>query len=191
MRTIVWDVDDVLNNLTEYWLARWSAKHPETSLDYRSIRKNPPHELLSIRLETYLESLDEIRASVDAHERLTPNPQILQWLAEQGRRYRHIALTARPPHTAGPAAAWVLKHFGAWIRSVAFVPVRKPAGWPDYDLRKVDYLQWLNVQAILVDDSPNHVGEMKENGLDALLFPQPWNTSTQSITEILSQLGRF
>jgi hypothetical protein len=191
MRTIVWDVDDVLNNLTECWLARWSAKPPEPALDYRSIRKNPPHELLSISFETYLESLDEIRASADAHEQLTPNPEILHWLTGQGHRYRHIALTARPPHTAGPAAAWVLNHFGAWIRSVAFVPVRKPAAWPDYDLRKVDYLQWLNVQSILVDDSPTHVGEMKENGLDALLFPQPWNTSTQSVAELMIQLGQF
>jgi hypothetical protein len=191
MRTIVWDVDDVLNNLTEYWLARWRANHPLVVLDYGSIRKNPPHELLSISFETYLESLDEIRASVDAHDKLTPNPLILEWLIGQGHRFRHIALTARPPHTAGPAAAWVLNHFGAWIRSVAFVPTRKPPGWPDYDLRKVDYLQWLDVQGVLLDDSATNVAEVKSAGIPALLFPQPWNGSTETVPEVLAQLGRI
>jgi len=191
MRAIVWDVDDVLNNLTEYWLARWRAQHPQSVPDYPSIRKNPPHELLSISFETYLESLDEIRASVSAHEKLTPNPQIMEWLNHHGHRYRHLALTARPPHTAGPAAAWVLNHFGAWIRSVAFVPTRKPPGWPDYDLTKASYLQWLNLKAILIDDSTTNVTEMKEKGLDAMLFPQPWNDCSQSVSEILEQLAHY
>src|SRR5258708_13968189 len=124
MRTIVWDVDDVLNNLTEFWLAGWRGTHPEAILDYPSISKNPPHDLLSISFETYLESLDRIRSSVEAHEKLTANPLIKEWLSRHGHRYRHMALTARPGHAAGPAAAWVLRHFGAWIRSVAFGPVR-------------------------------------------------------------------
>jgi hypothetical protein len=191
MRTIVWDVDDVLNNLTEYWLARWRMSHPEVVLDYPSISKNPPHELFSISFETYLDSLDQIRASVDAHEKLTPNPQIMEWLIQHGHRYRHLALTARPAHTAGPAAAWVLNHFGAWIRSVAFVPTRKPPDWPDYDLKKAGYLQWLNLKAILVDDSATNVMEVKEKGFDAMLFPQPWNACTQSVSEILNQLAQF
>jgi hypothetical protein len=190
MRAIVWDVDDVLNNLTEYWLARWRANHPQATLDYHSITQNPPHELFSISFETYLESLDQIRASVDAHEKLTPNPQIMEWLTLHGHRYRHMALTARPAHTAGPAAAWVLNHFGAWIRSVAFIPTRKPPGWPDYDLKKADYLQWLNLKAILIDDSATNVMEAKEKGLDAMLFPQPWNSCTQSVSEILKELAQ-
>jgi hypothetical protein len=191
MRSIVWDVDDVLNNLTEHWLARWRADHPQAIPDYASLRKNPPHELLSISFETYLESLDEIRGSVSAHDQLTPNPRILEWLLEHGHRYRHVALTARPPHTAGPAAAWVLDHFGAWIRSVAFVPVRKPPAWPDYDLRKVEYLQWLDAQGVLLDDSATNVAEVRSAGLSALLFPQPWNGSTETVPEVLAQLGRI
>lgn len=191
MRTIVWDVDDVLNNLMEHWLARWRADHPGVSLDYPAIRKNPPHELFSISFETYLQSLDQIRASVNAHDELTPNPQIMEWLTEHGHRYRHVALTARPAHTAGPAAAWVLNHFGAWIRSVAFVPMRKPPGWPDYDMKKVEYMQWLDREAILIDDSATNVMEMEEKGLNAMLFPQPWNSSTQSVSELLAKLAQF
>ena len=191
MRTIVWDVDDVLNNLAEYWLDQWRAQHPEVKLSYDALRKNPPHELLSISFETYLDSLDQIRASVDAHEKLTPNPQIVEWLHQHGHRYRHLALTARPAHTAGPAAAWVFRHFGAWIRSVAFVPTRKPPTWPDYDLTKAGYLQWLNLDAILIDDSATNVMEVKEKGLHATLFPQPWNPGAQSVSEILTQLAEY
>jgi hypothetical protein len=191
MRTIVWDVDDVLNNLMEHWLARWRGDHPEASLAYDSVRKNPPHELLSISFETYLESLDQIRASTGAHDGLTPNPFILEWLTLHGHRYRHMALTARPAHTAGPAACWVLGHFGQWIRTVSFVPVRPPPEWRDYDVRKVEYLQWLNLDAILIDDSATHVMEVKEKGRKALLFPAPWNDSGQSVPELLAELARF
>jgi hypothetical protein len=191
MRTIVWDVDDVLNNLTEHWLARWRTDHPKSTLIYDAISKNPPHELFSISFETYLESLDQIRASVSAHDQLIPNPRIMEWLIGHGHRYRHIALTARPAHTAGPAAAWVLNHFGAWIRSVAFVPMRKPPGWPDYDLKKADYLHWLNLKAILVDDSATNIMEVKERGFEAMLYPQPWNRSTQSVPELLKELAQF
>jgi phosphoglycolate phosphatase-like HAD superfamily hydrolase len=191
MRTIVWDVDDVLNNLAEHWLRQWRAEHPAVSVDYASLSKNPPHELLSISFETYLKSLDLIRDSVDAHEQLTPNPQILEWLRQHGHRYRHLALTARPAHTVGPAAAWVLRHFGEWIRTVAFVPTRKPPAWPDYDLTKAGYLQWLNLDAILIDDSATNVMEVKAKGLDAMLFPQPWNPGAPSVPELLNQLAHF
>ena len=191
MRTIVWDVDDVLNNLLEYWMAGWQAKHPETAIDYESISQNPPHELFSISFETYLESLDLIRGSVNAHEKLTPNPLIREWLTIHGHRYRHFALTARPAHTAGPAAAWVLNHFGAWIRSVAFVPLRMPSHWPTYDLKKVEYIEWLDHDVILIDDSTTNVMEVTEKGLKAVLFPQPWNNSTQSVSELLTELAQF
>ena len=191
MRTIVWDVDDVLNNLNEYWFAGWRAKHPDPDINYQSLSKNPPHELLGISFETYLESLDQIRASVSAHENLTPNPLIREWLVTHGRRYRHLALTARPAHAAGAGAAWVLNHFGAWIRTVAFVPPRKPAHWPDYDLKKVEYLEWFDHEAILIDDAETNVMEVKEKGLKATLFPQPWNSSTQSVPELLAELAQF
>src|ERR1700743_2234746 len=118
MRTIVWDVDDVLNNLTELWFARWRRKHPECTLAYGDLRRNSPHELLGISFEDYLASLDEIRASVTAHEDLTPNAQIAEWLETHGHRYRHMALTARPPHAAAAAGAWVFGHFGKWIRNI-------------------------------------------------------------------------
>ena len=191
MRTIVWDVDDVLNNLNELWFARWRRKHPDTTLSYADLRRNPPHELLGISFETYLESLDEIRASVSAHEDLTPQPEIVAWLNQYGSRYRHFALTARPPHAAASAGAWVLGHFGQWIRSVAFVPPRKPADWPDYDLTKAAYLDWVNLDAVLIDDSETNILQVKDRGRPAILFPQPWNHGTASVADVLTQLAEF
>ncbi len=189
MRTIVWDVDDVLNNLLEHWLERWRKEHPECKVAYGELRQNPPHEQLGLSFETYLASLDEIRGSVSAHEELTPNADITTWFRDYGSRFRHVALTARAPHTSGPASAWVLRHFGTWIRTFAFIPVRPPKDWPTYDESKADYLQWLDPDAILIDDAPANVDRAKEKGLSAILYPQPWNASTQSKGELLKQLA--
>jgi hypothetical protein len=191
MRTIVWDIDDVLNNLTAHWLAQHRARHPGVTLEYSALTKNAPHELLGMGFDDYLKSLDEFRASIDGMEQLTPNPLILAWLREHGSRYRHIALTARPTHAAGAGAAWTMNHFGAWIRSVAFVPLRKPSSWPDYDLKKVEYIEWFDRDAILIDDQTTNVMEVKAKGLNARLYPQPWNASPQTAAELLKELAQF
>ena len=191
MRTIVWDVDDVLNNLTGLWFERWRQQHPECTLVYGDLRRNAPHELLGISFEAYLASLDEIRASISGHEDLTPNPQIVAWLNTHGHRYRHMALTARPPHAAAAAGAWVLGHFGKWIRTLTFVPPRQPADWPIYDRNKGDHLDWLNLDAILVDDSAINIMEVKDRGRPAILFPQPWNPDAQTVAEVLNHLAQF
>jgi phosphoglycolate phosphatase-like HAD superfamily hydrolase len=191
MRTIVWDVDDVLNNLNGLWFARWREEHPETKLTYDELSSNPPHEILGISREVYLESLDKIRASISGHEDLTPQPEIVAWLGQHGHRYRHLALTARPPHTAAAAGAWVLGHFGQWIRTVAFVPPRKPPEWPDYDPSKAAYLDWLDLDCVMVDDTEKTIMEVKDRGRPAILFPQPWNSRPHSVTEVLAQLAQF
>jgi hypothetical protein len=191
MRTIVWDVDDVLNNLTGLWFERWRQQHPECTLAYGDLRRNAPHELVGISFENYLTSLDEIRASISGHEDLTPNPQIVAWLNEHGHRYRHMALTARPPHTAAAAGSWVFGHFGKWIRTISFVPPRKPADWPGYDQNKADHLDWLKLDGILVDDSATNIMEVKDRGRPAILFPQPWNPDAQTVAEVLKQLAQF
>ena len=37
MKTIVWDVDDVLNDLMRDWLTQWwMPAHPETKIDYEN-----------------------------------------------------------------------------------------------------------------------------------------------------------
>ena len=48
--TVVWDVDDVLNDLMAAWLAQvWVSEHPDRPIAYADVRANPPHELLRHR----------------------------------------------------------------------------------------------------------------------------------------------
>ena len=42
MKTIVWDVDDVLNCLTKEWFENyWLKKNPDCKISYSQINKNP------------------------------------------------------------------------------------------------------------------------------------------------------
>jgi len=45
MKAIMWDVDDVLNDLMGEWFrTRWIPLHPQCPVDYLGITVNPPHE---------------------------------------------------------------------------------------------------------------------------------------------------
>ena len=124
MLTIVWDVDDVLNNLMRTWFEEaWRPSHPACTVAYDQLRANPPHEVLDVTKSEYLASLDAFRDSGRAAA-LAPHPAILEWLAAHGHRYRHMALTARPLASAGSAADWVFRHFGNYIRCYGVVPSR-------------------------------------------------------------------
>jgi len=127
MLTIVWDVDDVLNDLMAAWFRQcWLPAHPDCRVTYAALRENPPHAVLGIEKAEYLLSLDRFRSS-DGGRRLAPNPEILRWMGEHGHRFRHMALTARPLASAGDAAEWVFRHFGNYIRCYGVAPVRLDA----------------------------------------------------------------
>jgi hypothetical protein len=119
MITIAWDIDDVLNNLTEEWLATQPAPPP-----FLSLTCNPPAELLGLSRAQYLESLDHFRATRYAGMR--PNTRILEWFKLHGHLARHVALSAVPRTFAPVSASWVLNYFGDWIRSFSFVPSPRP-----------------------------------------------------------------
>src|ERR1035441_6627160 len=100
MRTIVWDVDDVLNDLMHQWFSLgWKKEHPAEMAEYSELRENPPHASLGTTRAEYLASMDAFRKT-DAGIQLTPNVEVLDWFAEHGDRFRHVALTARPLETA-------------------------------------------------------------------------------------------
>ncbi len=186
MKTIVWDVDDVLNELMKTWLDEvWNAKHPDSPVLFQSLRENPPHEVINITLDEYLKSLDEFRSTRFAG--LKPVPQVLRWFQEYGHRFRNIALTAVPAQFSGISASWVFEHFGPWIRSFNFVPSPRPdVNLPTYDANKMDYLRWLGKADILVDDNMKTVAEAEKAGVRAFLVKQPWNMSTMDIADILA-----
>ncbi|MFA6548452.1 MAG: hypothetical protein WCT39_00775, partial [Candidatus Margulisiibacteriota bacterium] len=120
MKTIVWDVDDVLNNLMQVWFDEfWHPKYSATKLTYGEICANPPYQLLGVNKETYLASLDDFRLS-GRYELLEPVKEVREWFCTHGDKCRHVALTRVPIAVAHVSAAWVLKHFGQWIRSFHF-----------------------------------------------------------------------
>lgn len=189
MKTIVWDVDDVLNDLMRCWFEQdWIVNHPGCKLKYEDLKQNPPHEILKISLKEYLNSLDNYRVSKKAFK-MRPVKEIMDWFVQYGAKYRHIALTARSLETIPASSEWVFRHFGIWIRGFHFVPAKREG--PDivkYDQVKSGYLKWFGKADIFIDDSPGNVRNAEKLGIKTVLFPRPWNKSKLNISEALNFL---
>lgn len=192
MKTLVWDIDDVLNRLTHDWLENaWKRAHTECRTPYSALTANPPHKVLEVSLNVYLESLDTFRAS-PAGRNLLPVPETLLWFENHGHRYRHLALTARPLNTVPEAAEWVMRHYGRWIRGFGFVPSLRPeSALPTYDSTKADWLRWIGVGDMLIDDSPSNLAGARAAGLATATIPQPWNKETNTLHEIMDSLAAY
>jgi len=189
MLTVVWDVDDVLNDLMYQWFVYgWRVQDPDCPISYQELTSNPPHHVLGIGRTDYLASMDCFRKTERARN-MSPNPEVLAWFRKEGARFRHIALTARPLETAPEVAHWVMHHFGAWIRCFGVVPTRLQEGIPIYDQTKGQYLAWLNRGDIMVDDSTENIREAQSLGLRTLQPAQPWNSSQLTVSDLLRQLS--
>ena len=190
MKTIVWDVDDVLNDLTYSWFQEYrNVRQPNSTLKYQDLTQNPPHKILGITINEYLSSLDNFRNS-EKGRNLKPNQQILDWLRKNGAKFRHIALTMRSRQTISSLAEWIFHHFGDWIHTFSFIPAnREGEKLPVYDKCKTDFLMWLGKVNYFIDDSAKNVEDAKEIGITAFLFPQPWNNSPLSVKQILEEIS--
>jgi hypothetical protein len=189
MKTIVWDVDDVLNDLMRVWFERaWLPAHRSCTLSYGQLAANPPHEILGVSLKEYQESLDAFRRTEPG--RLEPVPEVLAWFHTHGCGFRHIALSSVPLCATEVSAAWVLKHFGCWIRSFNVVPSRREGdGAIDYDQDKADFLRWWGRADIFIDDNRFNVEAACALGIESVLMPRPWNESRKSLRGTLSYLA--
>jgi hypothetical protein len=183
--TIVWDVDDVLNDLMLVWFTEeWAPAHPGCRLSYADIRENPPHRVLGITKSEYLASMDSFRFSLKARS-MKPNAAILKWLECYGARCRHVALTARPLDSIPHLAEWVFRHFGAYFRSFGAVPARQDPAAPRYDNDKSDFLKWFARADLFIDDSEDNVKAAQRLGMNGVVYPQPWNRSSSTVAETL------
>jgi hypothetical protein len=188
MKTLVWDVDDVLNDLMRTWFEKaWLPAHPDCSIRYEQLQANPPDAFLGVDRHQYLASMDLFRLSPEGME-LHPDDELLTWFSAHGSRFRHMALTARPLESAPAVAAWVMQYFGSWIRVFGVVPSRAPLSAPVYDNTKGEYLRWLGKGDVLIDDSPENLAQAAALGLQTFAWPQPWNRASTSKAEILNQL---
>lgn len=191
MRTLVWDVDDILNDLMVQWFSHgWLAEHPDCPISFKGLTSNPPHTVLGVERAAYLESMDRFRRTERALN-MTPNGEVLAWFREHGHSFRHLALTARPLETAPDVAHWVMRHFGAWIRCFGVVPSRPENGVPVYDQSKGDFLAWLKLGDALIDDSSENILQAESLGLRTFQPAQPWNNSSLTIEKVLEQLTQL
>ena len=179
-RVVIWDVDDVLNDLMGAWFEGWwRPGHPACSTRYADLTANPPHAVLGVSEAEYLASLDAFRE--ERFAALLPRREALAWFSEHGHRSHHVALTAVPAAFAHLSAGWVIRHFGAWVRTFAFVPARRGEdGRPGQRLSKADYLRWLGRGDVFIDDRRDNVDAARALGLRGIVVPHPWNDSPHS-----------
>ena len=120
---------------------------------------------------------------------MLPVAAVLQWFGEHGQRYAHVAVTAVPLRAAPASAAWVMRHFGRWIRSFHVVPsYREGEDLPVYHQSKGEALrQWATIDA-LVDDDRVNLSSAERLGIRTFCVPRPWNRAPGSLTEILNAL---
>jgi hypothetical protein len=189
MLTIAWDVDDILNNLMEYWLEqKWNKDHPQCNLKFNEIYINSPEALLETSKQEYLASLDEFRLST-AFGDMEPNPKILEWFRQYGGRARHLVLTAVPLECAHASAEWVMRHFGKWIRTFHFVPsYREGVDCPRYDQTKAEFLHWIDKVDVLVEDNEANAIAASKADVRGMLVDRPWNSSELSLEDALKEL---
>ncbi|MBI4707669.1 MAG: hypothetical protein HY761_07070 [Candidatus Omnitrophica bacterium] len=189
MKTIAWDVDDVLNDLMQSWFEqKWLKDHPDCNIRYDEITENPPHKLLGGSIDEYLLSLDRFRLS-PLYQEMNPVNEVMEWFSKYGGNFHHIALTATPLIAVSASAQWVFRHFGRWIRTFHFVPSkRQEQVIPEYESDKGDFLQWIFRVDVLVDDGESNIMSAEKVGCKGILIPRPWNKSKISIGETLSML---
>lgn len=190
MLTIAWDVDDVLNDLMRVWFeGRWLKEHPGCAIRYEDITENPPHKLLGADRTEYLRSLDEFRLS-DDYQAMPPLPEIREWFLNHGRHFRHVVLTATPLVAAPASSAWVMRHFGEWIRTFHFIPSKRDGqNIPEYDESKADFLKWLDKADVFVDDNEENLHSAEKLGMKCVLISRPWNRGVTSLTEALETIS--
>ncbi|MGD0281866.1 MAG: hypothetical protein ABSB95_05845 [Dissulfurispiraceae bacterium] len=189
LKTIAWDVDDVLNDLMRLWFEqKWIKEHDNCELRYQEIVENPPHRLLGAAIDEYLFSLDEFRLSL-LYQQMPPVKEVLSWFEKDGHNFRHIALTAVPLIAASASAQWVFRHFGPWIRTFHFVPSKREGRkTPEYDNDKGAFLKWFGKVDVLVDDSLVNIQAAESAGVKGIIMPRPWNKRETSIGGALREL---
>ncbi|MDD5599007.1 MAG: hypothetical protein PHV82_13750 [Victivallaceae bacterium] len=187
---IVWDIDDVLNNLMAEWFHEFREKN-QVSAAYHDLRRNPPCAELGISLDFYLESLDEFRR--EKMLQLSPQAETLAWFEACGAAYRHIALTAVPFDFASYSAQWLFKYYGNWFREYHFVP--SPRGNDTiiaYDESKGDVLKRLGKVDLFIDDNEKNTARAAGLGIRSITFPRPWNKAREgSVTESLNAIKLY
>lgn len=184
---IVWDVDDVLNNLMASWIDDWSYRNKKK---YRinDLIENPPNRMLKISLEEYYNDLDTFRNENNG-DHIPVNKEIMVWFKEKGHLFHNIACTARSKSTRACQARWIYNNYGNWISTVNMSYSGRLKNKKD-SLNKIEFLGFLNKDLLFIDDNEDTIKEAKDMGFDTLLYPQPWNSSTITVNELINKINQ-
>jgi FMN phosphatase YigB (HAD superfamily) len=177
MKIVVWDIDDVLNDLMQEWFSFYVVHTGKSqTIAYEDLKENPPNRLLNISKTEYLKSLDEFRAAYG--KEMKPLPDIMRWFEKRGDLYSHFALTATPCFYAGTSAEWLFRNFGRWFSSFNYIPSKREGDEQTHQyLSKGSFLSTYTSIDAFIDDNPKNVQEASALGIKTFLFPRPWNTS--------------
>lgn len=192
MKIIVWDIDDVLNDLTKEWFTSFSLDINITcSLKFEDLKENPPHNLLGITEEFYIKSLDKFRK--EQGHKLKPLMETLSWFERKGDRYFHIALTATPFFYVPLSAEWLFNNYGKWFNSFNFVPSKREGDGYRYRFStKLSLIKLFRNIDAFIDDNESNIEDVSTIGVKTFLFPRPWNKSQySSVNEFFEDLDRF
>lgn len=189
MKTIAWDIDDVLNDFMRDWFEKsYLAENPKSLVSYFDLKENPPNSLLGMTIDDYRSSLDKYRSTRFLSD-TKPVPIVMQWFQQYGSRFRHIALTAVPLNSTPYSSFWLFRYFGQWIRTFHFVPSkRRNEDIPLYDRDKGEYLAMRENVDVLIDDNEDNINSAKDKGIQCILMPRPWNKENKSIEDVLASL---
>jgi hypothetical protein len=182
---LVWDVDDVLNDLTLRVLEVLGFSTIPTPVD---LIPDPSKliESLGIDHDYYIGALDHFRRT--RFQELQPNHDVIKWLHSYGERFTCMALTSTPVEFFPVSAMWVMTHFNPWIDTIGCTPSKRPTD--PLGMRYVtkgEHLQRLKVPYILIDDSAKNLTSVDPMSGKGMIFPTPWN-STQNTGLFLDQL---
>jgi len=190
MLTIAWDVDDVLNDLTKQWLYYYCKKQ-NIKMEYKDIVSNPPHNILNMTFDEYINSLDSFRLS-DKALNMLPNSKILNWFEQYGYLFNNIVITSTSAKTSQNSAFWVMKHFYKWIHSFNIVPsYRIDDNVVRTDKTKKDFLERIGNVDIFIDDNKKNIDDAKELKIKTFLVAKPWNKNGLKIEDILMELTKI
>lgn len=190
MKTIIWDIDDVLNDLMHQWFNNYKFSHNLCIVDnYEEIIDNPPYELFNISKDNYLHSLDIFRKQ--NFKLLKPKKEILDWFEQYGSITENIVLTATPISCVSYSAEWLFRYFGEWIISFHFIPSYRNNSYETiYYKNKGELIKSLNKKDIIfIEDNEKNIREAKKLNPDIKTFcvKQPWNTG-RKVKDILEEL---
>jgi len=145
---LLWDIDDTLNRQIEIFMEHSPLGAGKA---YRDVVRNPQYLALGCSKEEYLPELDRCRREFLYNSE--PRPEMLEFFREYGHTFRSMTLSSVPITLAPLSAAWLLRHFGAWIQGTLYVPSeRKNVQIFSHTFRsKAEAVTALN--GILIDDT--------------------------------------